>query len=177
MNIIFKLPVLVAIIAMLGGCAVMEPVMEENASSRRLMPISQSIYLKGGSNYILQSKNELAHFIDGLEPNTLSEAVSLRLYSGEGVLLQGYARQQLLAAGVPQSNIKLQDLTMNYDPVRNYDFELKVVKYEMAEIKCSAATVGMYYDSITGCFVESARMRSLVNGKAVQTLTTKTSNK
>lgn len=159
-----------ALSALLGltGCSVMEPVSMEAQSSLQLMPYSQTLALNGDSKHLAHSKNELAKFIDELTPQTLKHPVTLSLYSGEGVMLQGFARQYLLEAGVPASKIQSQDLSMHYDPSRDYDFTLKVVKYKVAMSECQPTRVEKFYRTGNGCFIEAARMSSLVNAQTKQ---------
>ncbi|SBS25907.1 hypothetical protein MAQ5080_00403 [Marinomonas aquimarina] len=166
MSQIIKISALTALLG-LSGCSVMEPVPMEERFSVQSVPYTQTLAVKGGKAHLAQSKHELAHFIQALEPQTLEKAVTMTLYSGEGVLLQGFARQQLLAAGVPTSRILSQDLSMQYDPSREADFALKVVKHKTVTKECEAHRLDNFYRAGNGCFVEAARNHSLVDPQAV----------
>lgn len=166
MSQIIKISALTALLG-LSGCSVMEPVPMEDMASVQSVPYTQTLSVKGDAAYLAQSKHELANFIQSLDIQTLKQAVTMTLYSGEGVLLQGYARQQLLAAGVPSSLILSQDQSMMYDPSRDADFALKVVKHKTVIKECEASRIGNFYSAGNGCFVEAARTHSLVDSQAM----------
>lgn len=158
-----------ALTALLGltGCSVMEPISLAEQQSDQLTPYTETLTLKGGEKHLANSKIELAKFIERLTPQSMSQVVTMNLYSGEGVRLQGYARQHLLAAGVPPSNIRSQDLSMHYNPSRGYDFSLKAVKYNVVLTECKATRVEDFYKAGNGCFVEAAYTQSLVKPQSI----------
>lgn len=166
MSQIIKISALTALLG-LSGCSVMESVEMDERLSVYSEPYTQTLSFKGDKEHLAHSKSELDNFIKALAPESLKKAVTMTLYSGKGILLQGYARQQLLAADVPSSLILNQDLSMNYDPSREVDFALKVVKYKTVTKDCKPSRIGDFYQSGNGCFVESARIRSLVNSEAI----------
>lgn len=175
MSQIIKISALTALLG-LSGCSVMEPVPMAEQSSVQSKPYTQTLSLKGGQGYLAQSKNELASFIQALEPQAFQKAITMTLYSGEGILLQGYARQQLLAAGASPTRILMQDLSMQYDPSRDFDFALKVVKHKTVTKECEPSRIGSFYQTGNGCFVESALIHSLVDPQAMTPINQNTLN-
>lgn len=175
MSPIIKISALTALLG-LSGCSVMEPLPMEEHSSVQLLPYTQTLSLKGGKEHLAHSKNQLDSFIQALEPESFKGAVTMTLYSGKGVLLQGYARQQLLAAGLPSSRILSQDLSMKYDPASHADFSLKVMKYKAVMKECEPSRIGNFYKTGNGCFVEAARNHSLVNPQDMNSTNQKTMN-
>lgn len=151
----------------LTGCSMMDPVPTSEANYAQVLPVTQAISLNGDDAHLSRSKAEVLKFIDELNGSIQNQTVTLTVLTSQGAALAALAKQHLIFIGVPEGYIQTIDLSTQYDPLQRFDFSLATTEYHVQAADCQAAKVGHYYDRENGCYIDSARLRSLVNPEAM----------
>lgn len=154
--------IVVPIYLILSGCSIMTPAPQAAGSSLQMVPVKQSLSLNADAEHMAQSKQKLERFIQQMGEDALTQRVALTWYSKDGDTLKQFAYDSLTRVGVSPSNIVTQDLSILYDPLQRFDFTLSLVDYQVKTADCPANRVDDYYGAGNGCFLESARWKSMV---------------
>lgn len=145
------------------GCSIMDPVPTSEANYAQVLPVTQAISLNTDEAHLSRSREEVLKFINELNRSIQNQTVTLTILSPKGTALAALAKQHLIFIGVPEGNIQTIDVSTQYDPLQRFDFSLATTEYKVQAADCGAAKVGHYYDRENGCYIDSARLRSMVN--------------
>lgn len=157
-----KLPLIAGLAFALIGCA---QVVDRQGSYADLYPVEYAMGFDLNNVAQKQAEKQLDQFIDQYWTLIVNHPVALSSSSSKGETLAQAAKRNLLKRGAEPENVKLEQ----QNDVDAYDFEISILKYNVAVEDCPYHSINNYDQGSDGCYVERLRWTSMTRPERMLT--------
>ena len=125
-----------------------------------IFPVFHTLLLAVERTPFENAKQQLNIYLDEYSEILVTQNVQLNWSNEASEMLANFAKKRLISMGVAPGYIQIRKVNALTDA--HFDFEIKVVQHQVADIVCEKSKSQNYFLSDNGCFTENARWKSMV---------------